>query len=190
MADIEVKLDDQDTSSDFTSDMDTADKQEKSVKFNIKLKARKTIDGNIIVSDHPDIDIVIMPEKMKVITFAKDNFDDTVYETQNRMFKYLFRKGVLVPDSVCGSNVYGSLEGKIQQPKQEIPIDDLMLMLVGKFIEQEKPSYMYQKSLEDVFVDNVTNPGEENSTELGEVPAATEKGSVPIHQVRRYAYGL
>ena len=54
MADIEVKLDDQGASSDITSDMDTADKQEKSVKFNIKLKARKTIDGNIIVSDHPD----------------------------------------------------------------------------------------------------------------------------------------
>ena len=92
--------------------------------------------------------------------------------------------------TTCGSNVYGSLEGKIQQPKQEIPIDDLMLMLVGKFIEQEKPSFVYQKSIEDTYTDNVTNPDEEDSTELGEVPAATEKGSVPIHQVRRYAYGL
>jgi len=164
--------------------------KERSVKFNIKLKARKTLDGNIMISDHPDIDIVIMPEKMKVIAFSKNSFDDTVYETQNRFFNYLFKKGVIVHDSVGGSNVYGSMEAKIQSSKKQLPIDDIMLMLVGKFIELEKPSFVYQKSIEDTYADNVTNPDEEDSTELGEVPAATEKGSVPIHQVRRYAYGL
>lgn len=190
MADIDVKLDSNisDTEQDGGSVLDQPEK--KSVKFNVKLKARKTIDGNIIISDHPDIDIVVMPQKMKVIAFARDHFDDSVYETQNRLFKYLFKKGVIVLDSVAGSNVYGSMEAKIQSPEKELPIDDLLLMVVAKFVEKEKPSYVYQKSIEDTHINNVTAPDDENSTELGDVPAATEKGSVPIHQVRRYAYGL
>jgi hypothetical protein len=36
--------------------------------FSIKLNARKTLDGNIMVYDHPMIDIVIMPTKNKIIT--------------------------------------------------------------------------------------------------------------------------
>jgi hypothetical protein len=158
--------------------------------FKFSLKARRTLDGSILISDHPEVDIIIMPEKMRIITFSKENFDDTIYQTQNRLMKYLFKKGVVVFDSIAGGNVYGSLEAKIQKPSQEYPIDDLMLMIVGKWIEEEKPSYTYQKSLEDNYTDNMTEPGEEDSTELGDVKAASEKGSVPIHQVRRYAYGL
>ena len=57
------------------------DKEEKSpLKINIgpepkgetlkfKLDARKTLDGNIIIFDHGDVDIVNMPEKSKVIAF-------------------------------------------------------------------------------------------------------------------------
>lgn len=161
-----------------------------SQKFSIKLKARKTLDGSIIISDHPEVDIVIVPEKMKVISFSKENFDDTVYETQNRLMKFLFKRGVIVFDSVCGGNIYGSLEAKIQKPDAEYPIDDLLLMVISDWIAQEKPSYLYQKSIEDTYVDSVTNPDDEHSTELGDVEAAPEKGSVPIHQVRRYAYGL
>ena len=190
MADIEVKLDDQGASSDITSDMDTADKQEKSVKFNIKLKARKTIDGNIIVSDHPDIDIVIMPEKMKVVAFARDNYEDTVYEAQNRLFKYLFAKGLICPDSVHGGNVYGSMEAKMVPAQSPVAIDEMAILVVGKFMEKEKPSLEYQKAIEDERIEDLTEPETEERTELGKIPHAAEKGSVPIHQVRRYAYGL
>ena len=158
--------------------------------FKIKLKARKTLDGNIMISDHPDIDIVIMPNKMKIITFARDHFDDMVYEAQNRLFKFLFKKGVIIADSVSGGNVYCSMEAKIQKPESAIPIDDIMLLIVGKFIESERPSFKYQEALEDERTEELTDPDDEESTELGKVPVASEKGSIPIHQVRRYAYGL
>lgn len=184
MADINVKLGDQPV------DATPAEKEKKSQKFNIKLNARRTLDGNIIVMEHPEIDIAIIPDKMKIVTFAKDHFDDTVYEAQNRLFKYLFKKGVIVFDSICGGNIYASLEAKIQKPSSEYPIDDIILMLIAKWIEEEKPSLVYQKSVEDAYIDDLTEPDEENSSELGDVPAADEKGSVPIHQVRRYAYGL
>ena len=189
MADIKVTM-----SSGAQQGVDAAplsQEQDKlSQKFSIKLKARRTLDGSVIISDHPEIDVVIMPEKMRVITFSKNNFDDTVYETQNRLMKHLFKKGVIIFDSVGGGNVYGSLEAKIQKPAAEYPIDDLMLMTISDWIAKEKPTYLYQQSIEGSRLEDLTDPDEEKSTELGDVSAAPEKGSVPIHQVRRYAYGL
>lgn len=193
MADINVKVTDDDPQPDQAlgsdSQKNTEPKKPPQI-FTIKLKVRRTLDGNFIVSEHPDIDIVIMPEKKKIIAFSKNNFDDHVYQTQDRLMKYLIKKGVLMPDSVAGSNVYGSLEGKIIKSIQDIPIDNLMLMLVSKWIDSEKPSFVYQKAIDDIYTDRVTDPDDKESTELGDVSAAQEKGSVPIHQVRRYAYGL
>lgn len=194
MADINVKLVDQDPQPDQALDDEQPQQAEDPKKpkqlFKVSLKVRRTLDANLIVSDHPDIDVVIMPEKMKIITFARENFDDNIYQTQDRLMKYLFKKGVISLDTICGGNVYGSLEAKLLKPVQEIPIDNLMLMLLSKWIDSEKPSFVYQKAVDDVYKDRMTDPEDKDSTELGDVPAAKEKGSVPIHQVRRYAYGL
>jgi hypothetical protein len=192
MADLKVKITSTDPQPDQAFDDIPAEEtpEKKKQLFTIKVKARRTLDGNIIVSDHPEIDIVIMPDKMRVITFSKENFDDHIYQTQDRFMKYLTKKGTIVFDSIASGNVYGSLEAKIIKPIQELPIDNLMLMLVSKWIESEKPSVAYQEAIEDVYVDSITEPNDKESTELGKVPAAQEKGSVPIHQVRRYAYGL
>jgi hypothetical protein len=193
MADIKVTIKDEDPQPDQALDsLDEPQQEPEKPKqlFTVKLKVRRTLDGNFIVSDHPDMDIVIMPEKMKVIAFSRDHFDDHVYQTQDRLMKYLVKKGVIMPDSITGSNVYGSLECKIIKPVQEMPIDELMLMLVSKWIDSEKPSVVYQKAIDDIYTDRMTDPDDKESTELGDIPAAQEKGSVPIHQVRRYAYGL
>jgi hypothetical protein len=192
MADLKVKITSTDPQPDQAFDDIPAEEtpEKKKQLFTIKVKARRTLDGNIIVSDHPEIDIVIMPDKMRVITFSKENFDDHIYQTQDRFMKYLTKKGTIVFDSIASGNVYGSLEAKIIKPIQELPIDNLMLMLVSKWIESEKPSVVYQQAVADAYIDSVADPNDKESTELGKVPAAQEKGSVPIHQVRRYAYGL
>lgn len=195
MADINVKLVDNDPQPDQAlgdeEEQQVSDEPKKPKQlFKISLKVRRTLDANLIVSDHPDIDIVLMPEKMKIIVFARENFDDNIYQTQDRLMKYLFKKGVISLDTICGGNVYGSLEAKLLKPSQEIPIDNLMLMLLSKWIDSEKPSFVYQKAVDDVYNDRMTDPEDKDSTELGDIPAAKEKGSVPIHQVRRYAYGL
>ncbi len=75
------------------------------------LKARRTLDGKILIPDHPDIDIAIIPEKNKIVAFPKEEMDDEVYETQDRLFKHLVRNGVCDFDSVQGGGcfyVYGS----------------------------------------------------------------------------------
>lgn len=192
MADIKVTVKDVDPQPDQALDSggEQPEKEKPERLFKVKLKARRTLDGNIIISDHPDIDVVVMPEKMRIICFSKDNFDDHIYQTQDRLMKYLFKKGVITFDSIGGGNVYGSLEAKLIKPAQELPIDNLMLMVLSKWIESEKPSFIYQKAVDDIYTNRITDPDDKESTELGDVEAAQEKGSVPIHQVRRYAYGL
>lgn len=38
----------------------------------VKLNVRKTLDNNIVIYDHPLIDIVIIPSKNKIFTIPKD----------------------------------------------------------------------------------------------------------------------
>ena len=54
----------------------------------VKLKARRTLDGNIMILDHEDIDVVFLPEKNKCVTFPKETMSDKVYAAQDRMFQF------------------------------------------------------------------------------------------------------
>lgn len=190
MADINVKLNSTGAETQQTQQQPPPQPEFKPNKINMKLKARRTLDGNILITEHSEMDIVIMPEKMKIVAFVRDSYEDTVYEAQNRLFKYLFKKGLISPDSVHGGNVYGSMEAKMVPAQSPVAIDEMALLVVGKFIEAEKPSMDYQKAMEDERIEDLTEPDEVERTELGKIPHAAEKGSVPIHQVRRYAYGL
>ena len=60
------------------------------VEETIQLQARKSLGGDIMIYDHDDIDIVVMPGKKKILTFAKEYYGDHVYEAQNRFFKFFF----------------------------------------------------------------------------------------------------
>jgi len=145
----------------------------------IELKARKSLDGNILIFDHQEIDIVIMPDKSKVVTFAKNDYSATIYEVQNRFFEFLKRKGIVTYDSIRGGNVYGSLEGTVAEAKDpDINTLDYTIYNVYKFLKEEKPYYDYIDDYEHMLDDYYTQPTEADSTELGEVPQASEKGSI------------
>lgn len=143
-----------------------------------KLNIRKSLDGNLIISDHEDIDIVFMPEKAKIITFNKDEMSDKIYDTQNRLFKYLSRKGVIKFDSIRSGNVYGSLEGTIPE-NEEINSFDAALLVVSRWLEDEKPYYMYKKAVEEDENERLLDPGMLDSTELGEIPNKRDKMQSP-----------
>ena len=55
----------------------------------IELNARKTLDGDIMIFDHEDIDIVVMSKQKKILSFAKDAMTDKVYDAQDRLYKFL-----------------------------------------------------------------------------------------------------
>ena len=66
-----------------------AKEEKKPTQATISLEARKTLDDNIIIFDHKDIDIVLMPAKNKIVAFPKEILSEYVYLTQDRLFKYL-----------------------------------------------------------------------------------------------------
>ena len=143
-----------------------------------KLKARKTLDGNIIIQDHHDIDVVVRPEMKTVVTYKKDGADGTTaYGASDRMFKYLSTRGIISMDSVQGGSILDSYEAKIPENNLESPIK-LVMLVISKWIETERPYFEYGEEYEDMMDDRLLKPDDEESTELGEVPQDKEKGSI------------
>ena len=145
----------------------------------ISINARKSLDGNIMVFGHPEIDIVVMPEQKKIVSFAKNKNSKHVYEAQDRLFTFLRNKGVIQLGSVQGGNVYNSLEALIPESKVEgVDAIQSVLFNISKFIDEEKPYYSYVEAYNDQFEEELTDPDAEHSTELGEVPQEETKGSI------------
>ena len=144
----------------------------------IDLKARRTLDGNILILDHEDIDIVLMTEKSKCITFPKGSMSDKVYATQDRMFQFLARKGLVNRSSVKGVNVFGSMEAEFLESKiPGIDRSQAFLYSIHEYIKDEKPYFKTAEEYDDERLDAMLRPPPEDSTELGDVPQKASKGS-------------
>ena len=146
----------------------------------IKLRARKTLDGNILILDHPEIDIVLSPKNKKVLALSKEQYGDHIYATQSRLFEYLAKNGIIEYSSVRGGNVYGSLEGIILESLEPDRIDSIQMALytVVSFLLEEKPHYHAVKNYEMEFEKELLEPSDADSTELGEIPHDKRKGTI------------
>jgi len=156
----------------------------------VSLNIRKSIDGQIMIMDHNEIDIVVVPDKNKIIAFAKKSFQDSVYSVQDRLFNYLSTKGLITRDSVKAGNVFGSLEAEYPEPTEGLNPVQLVVFGISKFMEEERPHMEMEQYLEDEFEERLTDPDVDDSTELGEVPQAARKGAMPkymdMYKSRRY----
>jgi len=153
----------------------------------VELEARKTLDNNILIMDHERVDIVIYPSKNKILAVAKNNFDDLVYEIQNRFFNFLFKSGIIDLSSVQGGNVYGSMEGTILESATEgVDPIQMAILSIDKFMDIERPYFMVSKAYDRAETARLTEPDPEDSTELGEVPQGEEKGALGTS----HAYGI
>ena len=143
----------------------------------VELKARKALDGSLLIMDHGRIDIAVMPEQMKVVTFPKTTATEDVYDYQNRLLELLADKGVIDRASIQGGNVFRSLEGNLFESEQINPLQ-AAVYVIAEFIEyeaeHERIADDYEKELEDMY----THPTDRDSTEYGEVPQYAEKGSM------------
>lgn len=135
----------------------------------INLIARRALDGSVIISDHPMIDVIIQPKNSKVVSFTKEDFSDDSYYAQSRLFDYLKKKGVIEIDSVRGGNIYGSLEAKYPEAEGMSSFEAVMFS-IGKWVNQEQANELSMQSYEQEVEDLLTTPEEEDSTEMGEVP--------------------
>ena len=117
----------------------TASQLAKTPDVKVRLDIRKTLDGNLIISDHPDITIVIIPTKRKILSLAKQLNSGVVYGAQNRLFDFLIDKGVVSPTSVEGGSIYASMEATIPEAPN-IPAVKVAIINVARWLESEKPS--------------------------------------------------
>ena len=143
----------------------------------LDLNIRKTLDGNLMILDHKDIDIVVFPKKSKVIAFAKEIMGDHVYDSQDRFFRFMTNKGVIDRDSIQGGNIYSSMEATIPSSEQYNMVENVVLT-IGKFIEEERPYYEYERALEDEMEKRLSEPTPEESTEFDPNRHAEKKGSL------------
>lgn len=154
-----------------------------------EMNIRKALNGDLLVFDHADIDIVLMVEKKKIVAFPKDLMSEVVYGAESRLMEWMRKNGIIEYDSIQGGNVYGSLEGKIHESKERDPIKSTIYQL-SEWIKSEAPSSKMKKGHDDMMQDGLLQPDEENHTELGEVPHAEEKGSIVQHSLfAPYLYG-
>lgn len=158
-------------------------------KIQFELNVRKALNGDLLVFDHTDIDIVLMVEKKKLIAFPKDLMSEVVYGAGSRLMEWMRKNGIIEYDSIQGGNVYGSLEGKIHESKERDSIKSTIYQL-SEWIKSESPSSKMKKGHDDMMQDAQLKPDEENHTELGEVPHGEEKGSILQHNLfAPYLYG-
>ena len=150
---------------------------ENPVDARVKLQARRTLDGNILILDHPDIDIVLSPKNKKVLALSKKQYNDHVYATQSRLFDHLARRGVVDAGTIHGGNVYGSLEGVILESTDSEAAGPIQMPVysVVNFLLTENPHYDAIKKYEMDFDKELLEPEEGDSTDLGEVPHKNAK---------------
>ena len=144
----------------------------------VTLDIRKTLGGDVAIYNHEDIDIVIDVKNNRVVAFAKDELNDLVYDTQSRMYDYLSKKGIVDRASVQAGNVYGSMQGDIEEAPEGVDAVQVAILGITKFIEEEAPRFMYHKMYDEQEEEMLTSPDSDDSTELGEVPHKREKGSM------------
>jgi len=157
------------------------------LKFDLNL--RRALNGDYLIFDHSDIDIVIMAEKKKIVAFAKDLMSEVVYGAEARLMEHLRKVGIIEYDSIQGGNVYGSLEGKIHG-SQALDEVKMTLFQVSEWMKAEAPYMEVTKGHDEMMDDLMLEPDVENSTELGEVPHEEEKGSIRQQNLfAPYLYG-
>ncbi len=151
----------------------------------ISLNIRRTLDNNYIIYDHPLFDIVVNPDKKKIMTFVNKRRKSSAYPHQDAFFEFLIRRGVILPDTVKGGNIFGSIEATYPANKK-INIVKTVLLNIFLFFREELPSL--KRALDyDYEVDKMlVEPDIGDSTEYGEVPQQKKKGTMDPFYTQYY----
>ncbi len=153
------------------------------------LDIKKSLGGHLMIFNHKDINVVVKAKERKIVAYSKSNFSDIVYNTQNRFFNYLVEHGVVEPETIRGSNVFGSLLAEYPENKEIKNLSEVILYNIATFMLEENHYMEAMKRAEMEREEDLLNPSDKESTELGEVPQETTKGSMQPYYPG-YSYGL
>ena len=70
-------------------------------KVRLEIDARQALNGDVMIFDHGDIDIVLSTAKNKIIAFPKDTMNDLVYGAQNRLMSHLMKMIKMLYREIC-----------------------------------------------------------------------------------------
>ena len=146
-------------------------------KVRINLDIRKSLNGDLMIFDHGDIDIVLSPGKNKVVCFPKDMLSDTVYYTSNQLMSFLSKKGIIDPETIQAGSIHGTLEADLNT-SEDYNVARMTILNISKWIDLERPYFEFVDKFDDLTTSRFTDPEEEESTELGEVPHDETKGTL------------
>ena len=151
----------------------------------LEMDIRKSLSGDLMIFDHGDIDIILSSAQNKVIAFPKEVISDYVYGAQNRLFTYLKKRGIVIPESIQAGSFYGSFEATMQKPVNEgTSAAKLALVNISHFITEERPYFEHTEAIVSMADDELIDPDKADSTELGEVPQAVKQGSIRKGYIR------
>jgi hypothetical protein len=77
----------------------------------------------------------------------------------------------------------------MKNPEKEDMLMPLVLNQISEWIESERPYFETVEDYEQMYDDELTKPDQDESTELGEVPQAAEKGGIRPYVFGAYPYG-
>ena len=154
-------------------------------KKELSINARRTLDGSVMIYDHPEVDIVIRPQDRKIAIYAKERMSDDVYDVQDRIFEFLAKRGVIDIETVQGGNMYGVLEA-LYPANEDVNALNVTLLVLDEYIRKDKTYYVYNDVF-DKMEKELLHPDEEGSTELGEVPHEEVQGTIRPGYI--YPYG-
>ena len=153
------------------------------------LDMKRSLGGHFMIFNHKGMNVVVKVKERKIVAYSKSNFSDIVYNTQNRFFNYLVEHGVVEPETIRGSNVFGSLLAEYPENKEIKNLSEVVLYNIALFMLEELDYMENMKKLEIEREEELLEPSDRDSTELGEVPQETTKGSMQPYYPG-YSYGL
>ena len=154
-------------------------REEETAIVQLEMNIRKSLSGDLMIFDHGDIDIVLSPSTNKIVAFPKETMTDLVYGAQNRLFSHLRKRGIVVAESIQAGSYFGSFEAMMEKPFSEnLMAAKHALVNISNFIDEERPYFESTEAIISMSDDELIHPDKEESTELGEVPQSTEKGSI------------
>ena len=157
------------------------------IKEDIKLKIRKTMGNQLVVEDHPDVDIVIYPDSNKILALAKHRTNEEVYDTQDRLFLLLRNEGVIKPESVHSGFVYGSMEGEMFVNENHDMIQVALLVLINLFLKKDLTLNTLKNLKERLMIISL-NPHQKTVRHLERFPKSqqrvqSDQGGSEVHMV-------
>jgi hypothetical protein len=153
----------------ITIKLGDAAEEKRPIQASVSLRVKKTLDGNLIISDHQYLDIIISPAEGKIITMPKPNVERDVYDYQKDLMYDLFEGGITDAASPRGGPAYGMVETTYPTESEVDPLQAILYRIseyVKRTASAEHVAEEYDENIEDRF----TDPNAKDSTAYGVVP--------------------